>query len=76
MIAPEVSYRLARQANDPKAEAVFISCNTFRTLEILEALEQDLGKPVVRANQATMWESLRLAGVNPKLEGVGRLSGL
>lgn len=73
MIPSEASYRLAKEADDPRAEAVFISCTAFRTLEILEALEEDLGKPVVTANQATMWESLRLAGVSPKLEGVGRL---
>jgi maleate isomerase len=73
MIGSEASYRLAKEVNNPQADGVFISCTTLRTLEVLEALEQDLGKPVVTANQATMWESLRLAGVHPRLEGVGRL---
>jgi maleate isomerase len=67
------SYRLAKKADTPEAEAVFISCTNFRTVEVLEALEQDLGKPVVSANQATMWEMLRLASVNPRCEGLGTL---
>lgn len=42
--APEVAYRLGRAADHRDAEALFISCTNFRTFEILEALEMDLGK--------------------------------
>lgn len=73
MIGSESAYRLAIEAHTPGAEAVFISCTAFRTVDILEQLEQDLSKPVVTANQATMWECLRLAGVSPRVKGVGRL---
>ncbi|MBS1248629.1 MAG: Arylmalonate decarboxylase [Chloroflexi bacterium] len=65
------SYQLAKETDVPEAEAVVISCTNFRTANTLAALEQDLGKPVVSANQATMWELLCLAGVNPNLEGLG-----
>lgn len=67
------AYRLALEADSPEADAVFISCTNFRSLEVLDALEQDLGKPVVSANQATMWDLLRLAGVRPYREGCGSL---
>jgi len=67
------SYQLAREVDVPDAEAVVISCTNFRTADTLEALEKDLGKPVVSANQATMWELLRLAGVCPRLAGLGML---
>ncbi|MFW6115975.1 MAG: aspartate/glutamate racemase family protein [Chloroflexota bacterium] len=70
------AYRLAKETDVPEAEAVLISCTNFRTVEILDALERDLRKPVVSANQATMWEMLRLAGINPRLEGKGALYGL
>lgn len=70
---PGAAYQLAKEADTPEAQAVFISCTNFRTVEILDALEQDLEKPVVSANQATMWEMLRLAGVNPGCEGIGTL---
>jgi len=68
-----VSYRFAREVDVPGAEAVVISCTNFRTVDTLELLEQDLGKPVVSANQATIWELLRLAGVNPRQGGLGTL---
>jgi maleate isomerase len=67
------AYGLAKRTDVPEADAILISCTNFRTVEILDALEQDLGKPVVSANQATMWEMLRLAGINPGLEGRGTL---
>lgn len=67
------AYRLAMEADRGDADAVFISCTNFRSAEILQVLEQDLGKPVVTANQATMWDLLRLAGVRAGDERYGRL---
>ena len=67
------AYRLAKQANSPDAEVIFISCTNFRSVEVLDELEQDLGKPVISANQVTMWDLLRLAGVHPYLQGYGSL---
>jgi maleate cis-trans isomerase len=40
---------------------------------VLEALEQDLGKPVLSSASAMMWHALRLAGVGKPIEGFGRL---
>jgi len=71
--APAVSYSLGKQADAPEAEALFIPCADLRTAEIIQALEDDLGKPVITANQATMWKVLRLAGVNAKVKGYGKL---
>ena len=68
------TYRLGRRTATPDAEAVFIACTALHTLEVLEALEDDLEKPVVTANQATMWDALRLAGVSTRrLDGRGTL---
>ena len=55
------------------AEAVLISCGALRTLQVVEEIEQKLGKPVVCSNQAMIWECLRLAGVDDRIEGYGRL---
>jgi hypothetical protein len=63
------AYRLGRLSDTPDAEAVFAACTALHTLDVLEALEDDLGKPVVTANQATMWDALRLAGVSPPAHG-------
>ncbi len=60
---PEVSYRRARAVDNDRAEAVFISCTGFRTIENIAKLEADLGKPVITSNQATFADCLRILGV-------------
>jgi maleate cis-trans isomerase len=69
----ERAYRLARQADTPEAEAVFISGTGLPTLSVLSMLEADLGKPVISSATAMMWNALRLAGVGQTIEGYGRL---
>jgi maleate isomerase len=51
---------------------VFVSCTNYRTFEVIERLEADLGKPVVTSNQATLWDALRTLGVDDDLP-LGRL---
>lgn len=58
----ETTYELVCQADDASADAVLISCTNLPTYEILDQLEQDLGKPVISANQATVWAALRQQG--------------
>jgi maleate isomerase len=53
------SYREAKKLDTEGADCVFVSCTGYRTLDIVEQLERDLGKPVVTSNQATLWDSLR-----------------
>jgi len=69
----DVTYKLAREIDSPESDGIFISCTDFKTVEILEILEEDLGKPVVSSNQATMWKLLRLAGLKTKIRGFGTL---
>ena len=35
--------------------------------------EQEFGKPVVCSNQAMIWDCLRLAGIDDRIPGYGRL---
>jgi len=70
---PSTAYRLAREVFRPEADAVFISCTNFRTIEVIEALEADLGKPVVTSNQASLWKALRVGGIREKIFGYGSL---
>ena len=60
---PESAYRQAREIDTAEADGVLISCTGYRTFEIVEQLEADLGKPVVTSNQATLWDALRTMGV-------------
>lgn len=70
---PSTAYRLAREVFRPEADAVFISCTNFRTIEIIEALEADLRRPVVTSNQASIWKALRMGRVREGIFGFGRL---
>jgi len=72
-VAPDFIKDYARSLDRPEAEAIFISCGGVRSLEIVDELEQEVGKPVVASNQAMFWNTLRLAGINDKIEGYGRL---
>jgi len=67
------AYQLARQADTPEADAVFLSGTGLPTVGVLETLEGDLGKPVISSNQASMWLALRLAGVHHPVTGFGQL---
>ena len=66
-------YALGLEAMSQEADGLFISCTGLRTIGFLDALEEELGKPVVSANQATMWHALRIGGIDANLEGLGRL---
>lgn len=72
-VHPERVYRLAKEVHALESDGVFISCTDFRTIDILNVLEQDLKKPVISSNQATMWMMLKLAGVKTSIKGFGAL---
>jgi len=54
--------RLALAADHPDAEAIYISCTNVPTYDIIAPLEAELGKPVLTANQVTMWAAMRALG--------------
>ena len=54
---------MVRQVDSPEAEAMFISCTNLPTYDVIEPLERALGKPVLTANQVTMWSALRAMGL-------------
>ncbi|MFK7941753.1 MAG: hypothetical protein AB8B85_02385 [Paracoccaceae bacterium] len=61
-------------ANCPDtADSVLIVGTGLRCVGIISALETALGKPVVTANQASLWRCLGLAGVETPVRGYGKL---
>ena len=72
-LSEEIVYQTAKEVDSPDSEAIFISCVGWPSLEVIEALECDLQKPVISSNQATMWNLLRMAKINDKIEGYGQL---
>jgi len=55
------------------ADAYFLSCTQIRSVEVIDELEAALGKPVVTSTSAALWQSLRMAGIEDRVEGYGRL---
>ena len=72
-VRPEYIKDFALSLDHPQADAIFISCGALRSLDIVDKLEQKAGKYVVVSNQAMIWETLRLAGIEDKIKGYGRL---
>lgn len=49
---------------DTDADSVVVSCTNLRTFGIISKLENELGVPIITANQATAWSALNAAGVS------------
>jgi maleate isomerase len=58
----EGTLRLVREADSDDAEAVFVSSSNLATYDVIAPLEAELGKPVITANQVTMWAVLEAIG--------------
>ncbi|MEI8409404.1 MULTISPECIES: maleate cis-trans isomerase family protein [unclassified Kribbella] len=58
----EATVELVRSIDTKSADAVFISCTNLPTYDVIAGLEAMIGKPVLTANQVTMWSALSLAG--------------
>lgn len=72
-VPPADVFAHAKSVDRPDAQAILICCTDFNTLDVIEPLEQELGKPVVSSNTASFWASLRAAGIDDKVQGYGRL---
>jgi maleate isomerase len=58
----DVTAGLVRDTDTDDAQAVFISCTNLPTYDVIAALEAELGKPVLTANQVTIWSALNVIG--------------
>ncbi|MBL6615479.1 MAG: hypothetical protein ISP49_07010 [Reyranella sp.] len=69
----EPLYAQIRAGCPAEADGVLIAGTGFRCVGILEALETDLKRPVISANQASLWHCLRTSGVRTAVTGYGSL---
>src|SRR5262245_56633941 len=54
---------VGKESTLPDADVYFLSCTNTRMIEAINDLEQDLGKPVISSNQATLWACLKKLGI-------------
>lgn len=64
---------LARDIDSPQAQAIVLACTNWKTMDVLEQLEQELGKPVLSTTQVSIWAALRMLGETDAIPGYGRL---
>lgn len=62
-----------RLAGEPDVDGLFVACTAVRLIDAVEEVEAAIGKPVTSSNHALIWHSLRLAGVDTALAGLGEL---
>lgn len=69
--AYKIAKKLYRKA--PEADGIFIPCPRWPTIDDVELLEREIGKPVVASSQAYIWHALSLIHVRQPVTGYGRL---
>jgi len=72
-VRPSQLYEWVRTHVPRNAEAVFIGGNGFRAIGVIKALEQDLARPVLTANQVALWQALGLAGAGAPVLNYGQI---
>ncbi len=72
-LSPASLVAAAEEVMDAEADALLVSCTALRACEVAEAIEERIGVPVVTANQAMIWSTLRAAGFVAPVDGFGRL---
>ena len=67
----ELAVEVAREA--PEAEAMYIPCARFPVVRSIEAIEAEVGIPVVTSTQAMVWWGLRTIDAGDAVPGHGKL---
>lgn len=71
--SPRTVYELVKKVDTASSDGVFVSCTNLRTIEVISRLEEELKKPVVSSNTATLWAMLRKIKCMEPVIGRGRL---
>ncbi len=69
------AYKLGRRVHKASgnADAILLSCGTYRTFGMLKYLEMDTGATVISSNQSTLWHAFRTLGMPDNLPDLGKL---
>ncbi len=72
-IPAERVMEIGADLDSSELQAILIPDTAIAVFQAASQLEDSLGKPVISANQATLWDVLRLAGTDLNPQGFGRL---
>jgi maleate isomerase len=73
--SPDAAFTIARDLakRHPEAEAIYIACSRWPSVEIIAPLETDTGMAVIAAPAAMIWGALKALRINDCQPGFGRL---
>jgi maleate isomerase len=72
-VTPEQWIEVVKGNSRAEADGYLLSCTNTRTIEVINELERQLGKPVITSNQATLWACLKRLAVSHAHPKLGRL---
>ena len=72
-LGADTAYDLAMQVDRPDADAIVLSCTNWQTMDAIERIERETGKPVISTTQASIWAALRAIGHTEPVRGFGQL---
>ncbi|MEM6986380.1 MAG: Asp/Glu racemase [Pseudomonadota bacterium] len=72
-LQPDEVFELGKAANHAEAEAIVLSCTDMRSVEVIDALERETGKPVVTSNQAMVFSLCDALDCRPPARAPGAL---
>ena len=75
-IQPGELYDWIRTQTPKSAQAVFVGGNGLRAIGVIKALEENLDRPILTANQVAFWQALALSGSREPIVGYGRIFGV
>jgi maleate isomerase len=74
-LPPETGYELSMELlrKHPDVDGVYLPCNKWRTVTVIDRIEKESKKSVITNTQAWTWEALRHMGIKNPISGYGRL---
>lgn len=72
-ITPDALHRWIVEHAPADADAIVVGGNGFRAVGTIAALEADLRRPVLTANQVLLWDALRASHASLPVEHYGRI---
>ena len=72
-LSSDTAYDLALEVNRKDADAIVLSCTNWQTMDAIERIERETGKPVISTTLASIWAALRAIGCTEPVAGYGRL---
>lgn len=72
-ITPEALHRWIVEHAPADADAIVVDGNGFRAVGTIAAIEADLRRPVLTANQVLLWGALRAASAKLEIDHYGRI---